>query len=169
MFWELKSRVFWSWDTLSVYDKLKLLSQKQNSHFIWITNVLVFHMGISLSATISWYMVSSLRENTIVQYCDLTLHITWFVHDKHMFKISVQLCVHFLCVFSFLLLEPSFSLTYMWKPTYASIIIQFISYVWWLLHVSALHCLVSWCVHHDTRHNTPIHNILPTAPSLRRL
>jgi hypothetical protein len=27
-------------------------------------------------------------------------------------------------------------------------------------------CLVTWCVHHVTRHNTPIHNILPTAPQL---
>jgi hypothetical protein len=27
-------------------------------------------------------------------------------------------------------------------------------------------CLVTWCVHHVTRHNTPIHNILSTAPQL---
>jgi hypothetical protein len=27
-----------------------------------------------------------------------------------------------------------------WKPTNSSIVIQFISYVWWLLHVSALYC-----------------------------
>jgi hypothetical protein len=39
-----------------------------------------------------------------------------------------------------LLLEPCISLIYAWKPTNASIIIQFISYVWWLLHVSALYC-----------------------------
>jgi hypothetical protein len=26
--------------------------------------------------------------------------------------------------------------------------------------------LVSWCVHQATRHNTPIHNILSTAPHL---
>jgi hypothetical protein len=32
------------------------------------------------------------------------------------------------------------SVIYEWKPTNASIIIQFISYVWWLLHVSALYC-----------------------------
>jgi hypothetical protein len=61
--------------------------------------------------------------------------------------------------------------------------IQFINYVWYLLHVSALHC------HHQgaflvpsercsieeqsieycgwvTSHNTPIHNILSTAPQL---
>jgi hypothetical protein len=73
--------------------------------------------------------------------------------------------------------------------------IQFINYLWYLLHVSALHChpqgaflvpsercsneeqsiellwmgvmcLVTWCVHHTTRHNTPIHNILSTAPQL---
>jgi hypothetical protein len=45
--------------------------------------------------------------------------------------------------------------------------IQFINYVWHLLHVSALHChLVTWCTHHVTRHNTPIHNILLTAPQL---
>jgi hypothetical protein len=29
---------------------------------------------------------------------------------------------------------------YAWKPTNASINIQFISYVWWPLHVSALYC-----------------------------
>jgi hypothetical protein len=27
-------------------------------------------------------------------------------------------------------------------------------------------CLVTWCVHHITRHNTTIHNILSTAPQL---
>jgi hypothetical protein len=27
-------------------------------------------------------------------------------------------------------------------------------------------CLVSWCTHHDTRHDTPIHNILSTAHQL---
>jgi hypothetical protein len=27
-------------------------------------------------------------------------------------------------------------------------------------------CLVLWCMHHITRHNTPIHNILSTAPQL---
>jgi hypothetical protein len=27
-------------------------------------------------------------------------------------------------------------------------------------------CPVAWCVHHATRHNTPIHNILWTAPQL---
>jgi hypothetical protein len=27
-------------------------------------------------------------------------------------------------------------------------------------------CLVTWCTHHVTRHNTPTHNILPTAPQL---
>jgi hypothetical protein len=26
--------------------------------------------------------------------------------------------------------------------------------------------LVTWCTHHVTRHNTPIHNILWTAPQL---
>jgi hypothetical protein len=56
-------------------------------------------------------------------------------------------------------------LIYKWKPTNRSIIIQFISYVWWLLYVSALYChprgafLVLWW------HNTPIH-ILLTAPQL---
>src|SRR5215468_10134345 len=73
--------------------------------------------------------------------------------------------------------------------------IQFINYVWWLLHVSALHChlqgafLVSsercsveeqsieycgwvWCMAisdrhgYVTRHNTPIHNILSTTSQL---
>src|SRR5215467_7599031 len=74
--------------------------------------------------------------------------------------------------------------------------IQFINYVWQLLHVSALHfhlqgaflvpserCYIEeqsieycgWAVvssdlvrgaHHVTRHNTPIHNILSTAPQL---
>jgi hypothetical protein len=39
-----------------------------------------------------------------------------------------------------LLLEPCVSLIYTWIPTNATIIIQFISYVWWLLHVSALYC-----------------------------
>jgi hypothetical protein len=64
--------------------------------------------------------------------------------------------------------------------------IQFINYVWYLLHVSALHChpqgaflvpsercsieeqsikCYGW-VHHVTRHNTPIHSILSTAPQL---
>jgi hypothetical protein len=69
--------------------------------------------------------------------------------------------------------------------------IQFINYLWYLLHVSALHCLLQgaflvpserysieeqsleycgWgcCVlmHQVTRHNTPIRNILSTAPQL---
>src|SRR5215475_1601457 len=71
--------------------------------------------------------------------------------------------------------------------------IRFINYVWQILHVSALHChlqraflvpsercsieeqSIEYCVvsndvvrfaHHVTRHNTPIHNILSTAPQL---
>jgi hypothetical protein len=51
--------------------------------------------------------------------------------------------------------------------------IQFINYIWWLLHVLALHChpqgaflLPSECLYHVTRHNTPIHNILSTVPQL---
>jgi hypothetical protein len=48
--------------------------------------------------------------------------------------------------------------------------IQFINYAWLLLHVSALRCsVVSSNVvrtHHVTRHSTPIHNILSTAPQL---
>jgi hypothetical protein len=62
--------------------------------------------------------------------------------------------------------------------------IQFINYIRYFLHVSALHChlqgaflvpsercsIVSSDVvretHHVTRHNTPIHNILSTAPQL---
>jgi hypothetical protein len=27
-------------------------------------------------------------------------------------------------------------------------------------------CLMAWCKHHATRHNTPIHNILLAAPQL---
>jgi hypothetical protein len=41
--------------------------------------------------------------------------------------------------------------------------IKFINYVWYLVHVSALHCVMSSAVvrtHHVTRHNTPIYNIL---------
>src|SRR5215471_7046559 len=70
--------------------------------------------------------------------------------------------------------------------------IRFINYVWYLLHVSAIHChlqgaflvpsercsieeqSIEYCgrvvssdvvrsAHHVTRHNTPIHNILSTA------
>jgi hypothetical protein len=67
--------------------------------------------------------------------------------------------------------------------------IQFINYVWYLLYVSALHChpqetflvpserssieeqLIEYCgceiaTHPITRHNTPVHNILLTAPQL---
>src|SRR5215475_6210434 len=65
--------------------------------------------------------------------------------------------------------------------------IQFINYVWQLLHVSALHCHLQgaflvpserclieeqsieycgWHAHHVTRHNTPIHNVLSTVPQL---
>jgi hypothetical protein len=40
--------------------------------------------------------------------------------------------------------------------------IQFINYVCYILHVSALQI----ATHHVTRHNTPIHNILSTAPQL---
>src|SRR5215468_9922642 len=59
------------------------------------------------------------------------------------------------------------------------LLIQFINYVWYLLHVSALHCHLQggflvpsersstekqsreyFGSHHVTRHNTPIHNIL---------
>jgi hypothetical protein len=32
--------------------------------------------------------------------------------------------------------------------------------------VSCRLCLMTWCTHHVTRHNTPIHNILSTAPQL---
>jgi hypothetical protein len=45
--------------------------------------------------------------------------------------------------------------------------IQFINYVWYLLHVSALHCHLQGseiAMHHVTRHNTAIHIILLTAP-----
>src|SRR5215475_12362699 len=82
------------------------------------------------------------------------------------------------------------------KPTNTPIIIQFINYVWYLLHVLALHChlqggflmpsercsiekqsreFVDGCVvssdvvctaHHVTRHYMPIHNILSTASQL---
>jgi hypothetical protein len=47
--------------------------------------------------------------------------------------------------------------------------IQFINYVWYLLQVSALHCHLQGseiATHHVTTHNTPIHNILSTAPQL---
>src|SRR5215469_17368210 len=63
--------------------------------------------------------------------------------------------------------------------------IQFINFVWQLLHVSALHChlqgaflvpsercsiekqSIEYCgAHHVTRHNTPIQNILSTASQL---
>src|SRR5215475_8748964 len=54
--------------------------------------------------------------------------------------------------------------------------IQFINYVGYLLHVSALYCHLqeaflvpserSSIAYHVTRHNTPIHNILSTAPQL---
>jgi hypothetical protein len=45
--------------------------------------------------------------------------------------------------------------------------IQFINYVWYLLHVSALHCCIGVVrMHHVTRHNTPIHNILSTVSQL---
>jgi hypothetical protein len=40
------------------------------------------------------------------------------------------------------------------KPTNAPII-HSVYYVW---------CLAAWCMHHATRHNAPIHNILSTAP-----
>jgi hypothetical protein len=53
------------------------------------------------------------------------------------------------------------------------IFIQFINYAWSLLHVSSLHCHFQGAssdvvreVHHVTRHNTPIHNILSTVPQL---
>jgi hypothetical protein len=81
------------------------------------------------------------------------------------------------------------------------LLIQFINYVWQLLHVSTLHChpqgaflvpsercsieeqSIEYCgwaccglgrggwrceivTHHATKHNTPIHNILSTAPQL---
>jgi hypothetical protein len=49
------------------------------------------------------------------------------------------------------------------KPTNTPIIHSF-HYVWYLLHVSALHYLLR--THHVTRHNTPIHNILSTAHQL---
>jgi hypothetical protein len=64
--------------------------------------------------------------------------------------------------------------------------IQFINYVWQLLHISALHCHLQGAflmpsercsieeqsiesqiaTHHVTRNNTPIHNILSTAVQL---
>jgi hypothetical protein len=44
--------------------------------------------------------------------------------------------------------------------------IQFINFVWYLLHVSALHYNLQIATHHVTRHNTRIHNNLSTAPQL---
>jgi hypothetical protein len=45
--------------------------------------------------------------------------------------------------------------------------IQFIKYVWYLLHVSALHCHPQGAfLVPSERHNTPIQNILSTAPQL---
>jgi hypothetical protein len=45
--------------------------------------------------------------------------------------------------------------------------IQFINYVWYLLHVSGLHCHPQGAhAHYVTRYNTPIHNILSTGPQL---
>src|SRR5215471_8714109 len=73
------------------------------------------------------------------------------------------------------------------KQPIHQLFIQFINYVWYLIHVSALHChpqgafLVSSekcsiegvvssdvvrTAHHVTRHNTPIYNILSTATQL---
>jgi hypothetical protein len=59
------------------------------------------------------------------------------------------------------------------KQQMQQLFIQFINYVWYLLHVSALHChpqgaflMPSMYAHHITRYNTPIHNILSTAPQL---
>jgi hypothetical protein len=59
---------------------------------------------------------------------------------------------------------------------------QFINYVWYLLHISALHCHLQgaflvpsvndvvrghlFATQHVIRHDTPIHNILSTAPQL---
>jgi hypothetical protein len=55
------------------------------------------------------------------------------------------------------------------KPTNATII-QFINYVWYILHVSTLHYHPQEAflarANHVTRHNTLIHNILSTAPQL---
>jgi hypothetical protein len=44
--------------------------------------------------------------------------------------------------------------------------IQIINYLWYLLHVSALYYHPQGATHHVTRHNTPIHIILSTAPQL---
>jgi hypothetical protein len=45
--------------------------------------------------------------------------------------------------------------------------IQFINYVWYLLHVSALHCHPQGAfLVPSERHNSPIHNILLTASQL---
>jgi hypothetical protein len=52
------------------------------------------------------------------------------------------------------------------KPT---ILIQFINYVWYLLHVSALNCHLqgAFLVRITPLDpNTPVHNILSTAPQL---
>jgi hypothetical protein len=48
-------------------------------------------------------------------------------------------------------------------------IIQFINYVRYLLHVSALLCHPQGArtTHHVTKHNTPIHNILSNVPQLK--
>jgi hypothetical protein len=47
-------------------------------------------------------------------------------------------------------------------PRNRQLFIQFINCVFYLLDISGIHCHL----HHVTRHNTPIHNILPTAPQL---
>jgi hypothetical protein len=54
------------------------------------------------------------------------------------------------------------------NPTNNQLFIQFINYVWHLLHVSALHFHLqgAWRSQIVTKHNTPIHHILWTAPQL---
>jgi hypothetical protein len=69
------------------------------------------------------------------------------------------------------------------KQQIRQLFIQFINYVWYILHVTVLHChpqgafLVpsercsieersQIATHNVTRHTTPIHNILSTAPQL---
>jgi hypothetical protein len=85
---------------------------------------------VHVSVTIRMIYCTELKAERI-----LRSNLLWIISREMTLPICKLQQIHF-----FGLLEPCISLIYAWKTTNASIIIQYISYVWWLLHVLTLYC-----------------------------
>jgi hypothetical protein len=69
------------------------------------------------------------------------IFVYWFNPLTPELNPSAQRCLTRFFTVNFASLEPCISFIYAWKTNrYTKLFIQFINYVWYLLHVSALHC-----------------------------